>query len=228
MIRQIEKEELRKMHDREGLILQGCGEELKEWTEGINQILEQEGILPKGKRLDDVAVFRNERMTNLLFFFGEEKLDIGKLAIWRLQTHFQFGGTWMSDYVNNRLGGFLRENVTEKPNCALIGEDGNIFNLMRIASRTLRENGLDDKAANSLSLYEYFPGVTCSRELGGYVVENGIMEFPEKVWPYLDYPGIGEEYYASHSCAYTGAGLVVRRDEGLALETDQSQGIQMQ
>ena len=84
------------------------------------------------------------------------------------------------------------------------------------------------QAADSLSLYDYLPGITCSRELGGYVVENGIMEFPEKVWPYLDYPGIGEEYYASHSCAYTGAGLVVRKDEGLALETDQSQGIQMQ
>ena len=84
------------------------------------------------------------------------------------------------------------------------------------------------QAADSLSLYDYLPGITCSRELGGYVVENGIMEFPEKVWPYLDYPGIGEEYYASHSCAYTGSGLVVRKDEGLALETDQSQGIQMQ
>ncbi len=55
------------------------------------------------------------------------------------------------------------------------------------------------EAADSLQLYECFPGVTCSRELGGYVVENGIMEFPRKVWPYLDYHGIGEEYYASHS-----------------------------
>ena len=146
MIRQIEKEELRTMHGREGLVLQGCGGELKEWTDGINQMLEQEGILPKGKRLDDVAVFRNEGMTNLLFFFGEEKLDMGKLAVWRLQSHAQFGGTWMSDYVNNRLGGFIREDVSEKPNCTLIGEAGNIFNLMGIAARTLRENGLDEKA----------------------------------------------------------------------------------
>ena len=108
MIRQIKKEELRKKHDHEGLIFQGCGGDLKEWVNGINQTLEQEGILPKGKKLDDVAVFQNEGSANLLFFFGEEKLDIGKLAIWRLQTHFQFGGTWMSDYVNNRMGGFLR------------------------------------------------------------------------------------------------------------------------
>ena len=74
------------------------------------------------------------------------------------------------------------------------------------------------EAADSLQLYECFPGVTCSRELGGYVVENGIMEFPRKVWPYLDYRGIGEEYYASHSCAYTQTGLVVRKEEAPEIE----------
>lgn len=34
-----------------------------------------------------------------------------------------------------------------KPNCKLIGEDGNIFNLMARASKTLRENGLSEDAA---------------------------------------------------------------------------------
>ena len=34
-----------------------------------------------------------------------------------------------------------------KPDCKLIGEDGNIFNLMARASKTLRENGLSDEAA---------------------------------------------------------------------------------
>lgn len=34
-----------------------------------------------------------------------------------------------------------------KPDCKLIGEDGNIFNLMAIASKTLRENGLSEEAA---------------------------------------------------------------------------------
>jgi len=29
--------------------------------------------------------------------------------MWRLQTHPHFGGTWLSDYVPNRLGGFLQE-----------------------------------------------------------------------------------------------------------------------
>lgn len=34
----------------------------------------------------------------------------------------------------------------EKPKCALIGEDGNIFNLMGIASRTLKKNGMQEEA----------------------------------------------------------------------------------
>ena len=70
-----------------------------------------------------------------------------KLAIWRLQSHDQFEGIWLSDYVDLRLGGPLQEHQhNEKPDCPLIGEDSNIFNLMAIASRTLKENGLPEQA----------------------------------------------------------------------------------
>lgn len=34
----------------------------------------------------------------------------------------------------------------KKPNCPLIGQDGNIFNLMAIASRTLREHDMAEQA----------------------------------------------------------------------------------
>lgn len=34
----------------------------------------------------------------------------------------------------------------EKPKCALIGQDGNIFNLMGIASRTLKRNGQSEES----------------------------------------------------------------------------------
>ena len=34
----------------------------------------------------------------------------------------------------------------EKPRCKLIGEDGNIFNLLGLASRTLKEADLEDDA----------------------------------------------------------------------------------
>lgn len=33
-----------------------------------------------------------------------------------------------------------------KPDCKLIGEDGNVFNLMGIASKTLKRNGMQDEA----------------------------------------------------------------------------------
>lgn len=33
-----------------------------------------------------------------------------------------------------------------KPRCKLIGEDGNIFNLMAIASRTLKEAGMKEES----------------------------------------------------------------------------------
>ena len=146
-VRQITKEELRQMEHREGLILQGCGGDLQEWVGGINQLLTEEGILREGSRLEDVVCFQNEGLTNLIFFFGEEKLDMGKLAVWRLMTHPQFAGTWLSDYVDNRLGGFEHHTERqEKPECPLIGENGNIFNLMGIASRTLREHGLAEQA----------------------------------------------------------------------------------
>ena len=74
------------------------------------------------------------------------RLDLGQLAAWRLITHSEFGGTWLSDYVPNQLGGFIQEQAPQKPGCQLIGENGNIFNLIGIAARTLRENGLEAQA----------------------------------------------------------------------------------
>ena len=68
--------------------------------------------------------------------------------MWRIHSHEQFGGKWLSDYVENRLGGFDIEETAEqkKPDCKLIGEDGNIFNLIGIASRTLRRNNMSEQA----------------------------------------------------------------------------------
>ena len=145
---QITTEELRQMPGREGLVLQGCGGELQEWVDGINDLLIEAGILLDGTRFETVSAFQHDGLTNLLFSFDDSvKLDMGKLAMWRLQTHGQFGGTWLSDYVPNRLGGFVQEQIPEKPQCPLIGQDGNIFNLMGIAARTLREHGMTNEAA---------------------------------------------------------------------------------
>ena len=56
--------------------------------------------------------------------------------------------------MDNRLGGFEPEqNKAEKlkPDCALIGCDSNIFNLMGIASRTLKQNGMADETKEMCS-----------------------------------------------------------------------------
>ena len=143
-INTITTDDLRGMEGKDGLILQGCGGDLKEWVDGINDMFTEAGILKDGSKFEDVSAFQYGELTCLLYPFEDVKLDIGKLAVWRLQTHENLGGTWLSDFVPNRLGGFIGE--PEKPDCALIGQDGNIFNLVGIAARTLREHGLTDQA----------------------------------------------------------------------------------
>ena len=106
-MKKITTDDLRRMSHTEGLILQGCGGDLGEWVTGISDILTQEGILLDGDTFKDVSAFEHDGLTNLLFSMERVKLDVGKLAIWRLKSHETFGGTWLSDYVPNRLGDFI-------------------------------------------------------------------------------------------------------------------------
>lgn len=145
-MKEITVDELRQMEGREGLILQGCGGPVQEWVDGINDLLSEKGVLLNGSKFEDVSVFHHDGLTNLLFPFEGVELNVGRFAMWRLETHEQFGGTWLSDYVPNRLGGFTQGAQTFKPDCELIGQDGNIFNLIGIASRTLKRNGLCEQA----------------------------------------------------------------------------------
>lgn len=143
----IKAEDLRLMEGKEGLILQGCGGDLKEWVNGINEMLTEADILRNGSKFDQVSAFEYDGMTCILYPFENIDLNMGKLAIWRLQTHGNFGGTWLSDFVPNRLGGFLAEPAADvpKPDCALVGQNGNIYNLIGIATRTLQENNLKEQ-----------------------------------------------------------------------------------
>ena len=134
-INTITAEDLRRMPDKEGLILQGCGGDLTEWVDGINEMLTKAGILKDGCQFENVAAFQHGELTCLLYPFDDVKLDIGKLALWRLQTHEVYGG-----FIETP------EALADKPDCPLIGADGNIFNLLGIASRTLREHGLKEQA----------------------------------------------------------------------------------
>lgn len=140
----ITTDDLRKMRDKEGIILQGCGGDLQEWIDGVNEMLTESGILLNGTKFEKVYAFKNGNLTNLLYPFDDVELNMGKLAMWRIASYPQVYGSWLSDYVPNFLGGFVAEK--QKPDCELIGQDKNIFNLMGIASRTLRQNGMADEA----------------------------------------------------------------------------------
>ena len=145
-IKQITTEDLLRMDGQEGLILQGCGGGLQEWVDGINSLLTAADILMEGSKFESVSTFQHKGLTNLLFPFDGVKLDMGKLAMWRLQTHEQFGGTWLSDYVPNQLGGYLAEPEPSKPSMRLEGQDGNIFSILGRASRLLKDVGQKDQA----------------------------------------------------------------------------------
>ncbi len=145
MVKQITTDDLRRMEGQEGLILQGCGGPLQEWVDGINELFTEAGILLDGSRFERVSLFQHGDLINLLFPFEGVKLDVGRLAMWRIQTHGQFGGTWLSDYVPNQLGGFLQKqpSAPAKPSMELLGHDGNIFSIMGRASFLLQMAGMN-------------------------------------------------------------------------------------
>lgn len=155
MIKNISIDEVKALGQNEGLVLQGCGGDLNKWVAGINDTLTTEGILQNGSTFSNVYAFSHNDCTNLLFMMDEDvELDAGRLAMWRLTTHANFGGTWLSDYLPNKLGYTPQDHVQEaaakpetvKPQCPLIGADGNVFSLIGLASRTLKRSGMADAA----------------------------------------------------------------------------------
>jgi len=60
--------------------------------------------------------------------------------------------------------------MNNKPFCRLVGEDGNIFNLMGIASRTLKRHGLSEQATEM-----------CSRIMASGSYENALCVIDEYV-----------------------------------------------
>ena len=83
-IKHITTDDLRRMKSSEGLIIQGCGGDLQEWVDGINEMLAGEGILRDGSKFTDCSSFEHDGLTCLLFPFEGVNVDVGRLAIWRL------------------------------------------------------------------------------------------------------------------------------------------------
>lgn len=76
------------------------------------------------------------------------------------------------------------------------------------------------RLADSLDQYEMLLGVSSMVELGRYLVNNGIVEFPESVCPYLDYEKIGVEYDAEHGGVIKGASYVTWKEDAPAQDLD--------
>lgn len=65
-------------------------------------------------------------------------------------------------------------------------------------------NSMDDilNAASMVKEYVLLEEVDSDRTLGNYLVEHGVIDCPENIKPYLDYVGIGAEFYSDHGGAY--------------------------
>ena len=71
----------------------------------------------------------------------------------------------------------------KKPKCALIGQDGNIFNLVGIASRTLKQNGMKEESKEMsnrvFSSHSYDEALNIIGEYVEITNEAGIVEEEE-------------------------------------------------
>ena len=83
---------------------------------------------------------------------------------------------------------------SNKPNCPLIGQDGNIFNLMGIASRTLRENGMADQATDMCERI---------RQCGSYYSALCV------IGEYVNITSVDEDNEIDDECEYEGEELTL-------------------
>ena len=56
-IENITADDLRRMNGREGLVLQGCGGDPREWLDAVNDLFTDENILRNGSKFENIAVF---------------------------------------------------------------------------------------------------------------------------------------------------------------------------
>ena len=81
-VKEITANELRRMNQTDGLILQGCSGNFDKWVDRINELLSENGILQDGSQFRDCYTFNHDGVTCLFFPFEDDvTVDIGKLAM---------------------------------------------------------------------------------------------------------------------------------------------------
>lgn len=146
------KEKLDELYNSSALTFTGIiadDENLNKIVEWIKMYSEISEPLPihiiKGKVMNENYGLTGDNAYNDELTLVSIKTDDIKQVNRIVIPRFEVGGKWFDDIVNNNAT-VEKPKEKPKPKCDLIGEDGNIFNLMGIASRTLKRNGMQEEA----------------------------------------------------------------------------------
>lgn len=74
-------------------------------------------------------------------------------------------------------------------------------------------NGIDDliKLTDSSDEYAWFPKIFSDRTLGEFIVETGVLDVPDELEQYMDYPLIGKAYFDKFGGSFSYSGYVVQK-----------------
>jgi hypothetical protein len=207
MINHITTDELKLMTGKEGLILQGCGGDPQEWLDGVNDLLTEAGILSDGNKFHDVSVFEHDGLTNILFDMDGVKLDVGKLAMWRIATRETFGGVWFSDYLPNTLGVSADEHIVNGAELSgvsappVVASEEQILSYGHYSDDPRENDPVNDAPDYPISVYIEN---AAHPEYGGFTLP--LPATREKIQPQLDGVGIGGEAEAAVKDVLSGTG----------------------
>ena len=98
----VDAEEYAKKHD--AIVFMGCGGDLREWVDGITDMLKECDIVPRDFEFSFAWRFTyREPLTIicLLFPIDDKRLNIGKLSIWRIKNQ-NLDAKWLSDFLVQR------------------------------------------------------------------------------------------------------------------------------
>jgi len=149
--------------NEEGIVLLGAGGDLNQWISGVTDALIEAGVLPAGSkpedwikeavRLNDNLLGKNGRTDLALVFSPTAKLNMGKMAMWRLG----FGScSWISDYLVNYAKDYksadlpVSDDEDEEEN-----ESKKISSIVDEAIKILKE---DDASEDNFGPYGIFAG----------------------------------------------------------------------
>ena len=133
--------------EQEGIVFLGCSGTIEEWGIQVTTDLIENKIASEIDICTEVFIMKSTGgRRDVVLIFNPSKVNISKMAMWRLK----FGGecSWLSDFVVNYANHYppIIPTETPKPVAKLTGIDGNIFNLIGVASRAMKGAGIKEEA----------------------------------------------------------------------------------